>query len=313
MQDNVKKHITKFVKTTVAQAGFSFCGIAKAEKLEEEAPLLEKWLHRQQHGKMLYMENYFDKRLDPTLLVPGAKSVITLMYNYYAGTPLSSPYKIAQYAYGEDYHDVIKNKLAQVITSLQQEIGNFEARIFVDSAPVLEKAWAKKSGVGWQGKNTNIINPKAGSFFFLAEIICDLELNYDGPIKDYCGTCNACTEACPTGALDSPYQIDASKCISYLTIELKDTNIPEQFASKMDNWIFGCDICQTVCPWNRFSTKHQEPKFDASAQLQEMEQQDWEEITAEVFNLLFKKSAVKRTKFTGLQRNIKFIEPYSET
>jgi len=307
MQDNAKSHITNFVKTSAADAGFSFCGIAKAEKLENEARLLETWLQQNRHGNMQYMENYFDKRIDPTLLVPGAKSVISLMYNYYTTANQQSDYKLASYAFGEDYHHVIKAKLSSLIDTLQTTIGQFEARIFVDSAPVLEKAWAKRSGVGWQGKNTNIINPKSGSFFFLAEIICDVEFDYDGPIKDYCGTCTACVDACPTEALNTPYQIDASKCISYLTIELKDALIPETFAGKMDNWIFGCDICQTVCPWNRFSKQHEEQRFNPKQALLGMTNNDWREITEDVFKELFGKSAVKRTKYLGLERNIKFV------
>ncbi|MBK9455480.1 MAG: tRNA epoxyqueuosine(34) reductase QueG [Bacteroidetes bacterium] len=304
MQDNVKSHITQFIKTAAANAGFSFCGIAKAEQLPDEARKLERWLNQGKHGKMGYMENYFDKRIDPTQLMPGAKSVISLLYNYFPEQTLSSSLKIAKYAYGEDYHDVIKEKLRLLVTALQQEVGDFEARIFVDSAPVLEKAWAQKSGLGWQGKNTNLINPKLGSFYFLAEIICDLPLHYDHPIKDYCGTCTACVDACPTDALVEPYQIDASKCISYLTIELKDALIPEQFHGKMENWIFGCDICQDVCPWNRFAKQHQEPKFLPTDDLKNVAANDWKEVTAEIFNQVFKHSAIKRTKWSGWERNI---------
>mgnify|MGYP003520623987 FL=1 len=304
MQDNVKSHITQFIKTAVANAGFSFCGIAKVEQLPDEVRKLERWLNQGKHGKMGYMENYFDKRIDPTQLMPGAKSVISLLYNYFPEQTLSSSLKIAKYAYGEDYHDVIKEKLRLLVTALQQEVGDFEARIFVDSAPVLEKAWAQKSGLGWQGKNTNLINPKLGSFYFLAEIICDLPLHYDHPIKDYCGTCTACVDACPTDALVEPYQIDASKCISYLTIELKDALIPEQFHGKMENWIFGCDICQDVCPWNRFAKQHQEPKFLPTNDLKNVAANDWKEVTAEIFNQVFKHSAIKRTKWSGWERNI---------
>lgn len=304
MQDNVKSHITQFIKTATANAGFSFCGIAKAEQLPDEARKLERWLNQGKHGKMGYMENYFDKRIDPTQLMPGAKSVISLLYNYFPEQTLTSTLKIAKYAYGEDYHDVIKEKLRLLVTDLQQEIGNFEARIFVDSAPVLEKAWAQKSGLGWQGKNTNLINPKLGSFYFLAEIICDLPLQYDHPIKDYCGSCTACVDACPTDALVEPYQIDASKCISYLTIELKDALIPEQFHGKMENWIFGCDICQDVCPWNRFAKQHQEPKFLPTDDLKNAAANEWKEVTAEIFNQVFKHSAIKRTKWSGWERNI---------
>ncbi len=308
MQDNVKSHITQFIKTAAANVGFSFCGIAKAEQLPDEARKLERWLNQGKHGKMGYMENYFDKRIDPTQLMPGAKSVISLLYNYFPEQTLSSSLKIAKYAYGEDYHDVIKEKLRLLIAKLQQEVGDFEARIFVDSAPVLEKAWAQKSGLGWQGKNTNLINPKLGSFYFLAEIICDLPLHYDHPIKDYCGTCTACVDACPTDALVEPYQIDASKCISYLTIELKDALIPEQFHGKMENWIFGCDICQDVCPWNRFAKQHQEPKFLPTDDLKNVAANDWKEVTAEIFNQVFKHSAIKRTKWSGWERNITTVK-----
>lgn len=301
---------TDFVKKSAATAGFSFCGISRAEKLEDEARLLEIWLKQNRHGKMQYMENHFDKRIDPTVLMPGAKSVISLMYNYFTEEKQNpdAEFKISKYAFGEDYHDVIKIKLRELILELQNSIGDFHARIFVDSAPVLEKAWAKKSGLGWQGKNTNVINPKAGSFYFLAEIICDLEFEYDGPIKDYCGSCTACIDACPTDALHDPYFIDASKCISYLTIELKDALIPETFKNKMDNWIFGCDICQDVCPWNRFSKQHAETKFNPSDELVNLNKTGWLELTEEIFKELFNNSAVKRTKFDGLKRNINFVE-----
>lgn len=307
MQTN--SQLTAFIKLKFAEAGFSFCGISKAGELTNEAKQLEQWLQQGKHGKMQYMENYFDKRINPCKLMPGAKSVISLMYNYF--TPqkqddVCAP-KISKYAFGEDYHDVIKMKLRQTLSELQQEAGDFQARVFVDSAPVLEKAWAKRSGLGWQGKNTNLIHPKAGSFFFLAEIICDLELEYDGPIKDYCGTCTACIDACPTDALHTAYSLDATKCISYLTIELRDEILPGEFKNKMDNWMFGCDVCQDVCPWNRFSKQHSEPKFSAASELLEMKQEEWLEITKEVFNQMFKHSAVKRAKFAVLQRNISFL------
>ncbi|MBC8046809.1 MAG: tRNA epoxyqueuosine(34) reductase QueG [Fimbriimonadaceae bacterium] len=305
----LQHQVTTFIKQKAAVSGFSFCGISKAGQLDDEARHLELWLKQNRNGKMQYMENHFDNRIDPSKLVPGAKSVISLMYNYFTTTKQkdSSAAKISQYAYGEDYHDVIKNKLHAFIAELRNEIGDFHCRIFVDSAPVLEKAWAKKSGIGWQGKNTNIINPKAGSFFFLAEIICDLELEYDGPIKDYCGSCTACIDACPTDALHDPYFIDATKCISYLTIELKDEILPAEFKNKMDNWMFGCDVCQDVCPWNKFSKQHDEPKFNPSNDLINMNKNDWKEITEEIFNSLFKNSAIKRTKYRGLKRNIRFI------
>lgn len=296
---------TALVKATARQLGFDYCGIAKAEFLAEEAPRLEKWLKEQRHGKMGYMENHFDKRLDPTKLVPGAKSVVSLLYNYYPEKDLAreGEFKIAKYAYGKDYHFVIKDKLKTFMTLLQEQIGDIEGRIFVDSAPVMERQWAEKSGLGWIGKHTLLINKEQGSYFFLAELILDLELEPDGPIKDYCGTCTRCVDACPTDAI-TPYQLDASKCISYLTIELKD-EIPEAFNGKMENWIFGCDICQDVCPWNRFSKPHNEPAFSPHEQLGKMSQENWQELTREIFQEIFRKSAVKRTKMEGLVRNIK--------
>lgn len=298
---------TSKVKQIARELGFMYCGISKAGFLEEEAPRLVNWLKNDNHGKMKYMENHFDKRLDPTKLVPGANAVISLLYNY--STKNIQPedsYKIAKYAYGQDYHFVIKEKLREFVSKIQEEIGDVEGRVFVDSAPVLEKAWAAKSGVGWIGKNTNLINPKEGSFFFIAEVIIDLQLNADGPMKDYCGTCTKCIDACPTDAL-TPYLIDASKCISYLTIELRDEHLPEEFAGKMEDWAFGCDICQDVCPWNRFSKTHQEPRFSPHDKLQEFTKKDWEELTKEVFNDVFRKSAVKRTKYDGFKRNIEFL------
>lgn len=306
MNRQERSHI---IKSESAKIGFHFCGISKAEKLDNEARQLEEWLHKGLHGKMQYMENHFDKRIDPAQLVPGALSVISLMYNYYPDKKQTDDagFKIAKYAYGEDYHFVIKDKLKTLLHILQEKIGQFQARIFVDSAPVLEKVWAKKSGLGWQGKNTNLIHPKAGSFFFLAEIICDLELEPDGPMKDYCGSCTACLDACPTDALYQPYQIDASRCISYLTIELKENIIPDKFQDKMENWMFGCDICQDVCPWNRFSKPHSESRFIPAEELFTMQQDDWENISEKTFAHLFGKSAVQRTKYSGLKRNIHFI------
>lgn len=303
---NPDKH-TFTVKKIAADLGFSFCGIAKAEYLEEEAPRLEEWLSRSYQGKMGYLENHFDKRLDPTKLVPGAKSVVSLIYNYYPEINHSAggPYKIAKYAYGKDYHFVIKDKLKAFMSRLQEEVGAVEGRIFVDSAPVHERAWAAKSGLGWVGKNSLLLNRQMGSFFFLAELIIDLELTPDGPTKDYCGTCTACQDACPTDAIPEPYVVDGSRCISYLTIELKD-EIPPEFQGKMNDWAFGCDICQDVCPWNRFAKPHQEPDFEPQG-WQGFSKTDWEEMTEEVFRKVFKKSPVKRTKFAGLQRNIDFI------
>ncbi|MEX2232257.1 MAG: tRNA epoxyqueuosine(34) reductase QueG [Cyclobacteriaceae bacterium] len=300
---------TQFIKATANKLGFSFCGISKAEFLSEEAPRLEAWLKKSYQGKMGYLENYFDKRLDPALLVPGAKSVVSLLYNYYPENDLSteSEYKVAKYAYGEDYHFVIKEKLRSFIDEIQQTIGEVRGRAFVDSAPVMERAWAKKSGVGWIGKNSLLLNREAGSFFFLAELIIDLPLEYDGPVKDYCGTCTACMDACPTDAIEDPYVVDGSKCISYFTIELKE-EIPAEVKGKFENWIFGCDICQDVCPWNRFAKPHHEPRFNPSPEFQNMAPNDWRDLTEDVFQKVFKNSPLNRTKFEGLKRNIKFLE-----
>ena len=297
---------TDLIKSKSIKLGFDFCGISKADFLEEEARNLESWLQKNYNGKMAYMANYFDKRLDPRLLVDGAKSVVTFILNYFPEKELTeNEYKISKYAYGIDYHFVIKDKLQQLLSELQTEIGDINARIFVDSAPVMDKVWAKKSGLGWVGKHSNVINRKIGSFFFIAEIICDLELNYDGPIKDYCGTCTACIDACPTDAITDPYVVDGSKCISYLTIELKD-NIPSEFKGKMENWVFGCDICQDVCPWNSFASPHKTNEFLPKDDLKELK--NWEEITQEVFSKTFKNSAIKRTKYEGLTRNISFVK-----
>ena len=286
--------------------GFLSCGISKAEFLEEEAPRFEKWLNEQKHGQMAYMENHYDKRLDPRLLVPGAKSVVSLLLNYYTDEhQVEGAPKISKYAYGTDYHFVIKEKLKQLFQILQEEIGEINGRVFVDSAPVMDKAWAGRSGLGWMGKNTNLINKKVGSFFFIAEMILDLKLDYDTPVTDHCGTCTACIDACPTEAL-TPYNIDASRCISYLTIELKD-QIPSEFQNKMDDWSFGCDICQDVCPWNRFSKPHSEPLFEPRSELLEFTKKDWEELTEATFDIIFKNSAVKRTRYRGLKRNLAFL------
>lgn len=306
---NIQAH-TQFIKSLSTELGFSYCGISKAEFLSEEAPRLEAWLKKNYQGKMGYLENHFDKRLDPTLLVPGAKSVISLLYNYYPQKDLAKEnpdsFKIAKYAYGEDYHTVVKDKLKIFLERIQEKVGRIEGRAFVDSAPVHERAWAKKSGLGWVGKNSLLLNRSMGSFFFLAELIIDLELVYDGPIKDYCGSCTACMDACPTEAIPQPYVVDGSKCISYFTIELKE-EIPTSVKGKFENWIFGCDICQDVCPWNSFSKSHSEPRFMPGNRLEEMTQNDWNEITEEVFKTIFKKSPIKRTRFEGLKRNIAFI------
>lgn len=297
------------IKAQAKKLGFDFCGIAKAEFLEEEAPKLENWLNQHYHGELAYMANHFDKRLDPTKLVEGAKTVVSLLYNYYPSERLPErpeDYKLAKYAYGQDYHFVIKDKLKLLLAYLQEEIGDFGGRAFVDSAPVMERQWAQKSGLGWLGKNSLLLNREMGSFFFLAELIIDLEVMPDTPmVKDYCGTCTKCIDACPTDAIVAPGVVNGSQCISYLTIELKD-QIPQDFKGKMDNWVFGCDICQDVCPWNRFSSAHKEPLFKPHPYLKQMTKKDWEEITAETFNKVFKKSALKRTKYNGLLRNIKF-------
>jgi epoxyqueuosine reductase len=300
---------TQFIKRKAQELGFFFCGISKAEFLEEEAPRLEDWLKRSLNGKMSYMENHFDKRLDPRILVDGAKSVVSLLLNYFPeDTQNPNAPKISKYAYGEDYHFVIKDKLKSLMQCIQDEIGEVDGRVFVDSAPVLDKAWAKKSGLGWVGKNSNLIHPKHGSFFFIAELIIDLELDSDGPIKDYCGTCTKCIDDCPTDAIIQPYVVDGSKCISYLTIELKDQILPQEFKGKMDDWMFGCDVCQDVCPWNRFSKPTQESRFRPSAELMQMNKSDWMDLTQEVFSSLFKNSAVQRTKFEGLKRNFNFLD-----
>lgn len=305
---SVEKH-TKIVKEIAYELGFNFCGISKARFLEEEAKGLEDYLNEGRHGEMKWIENYFDKRLDPTLLVDGAKSVISLLINYYPSQQQNpNSYKLSKYAYGEDYHDVIKKKLRIFIEEIRSRIGAVEGRAFTDSAPVMEKAWATKSGLGWRGKNNLLIRPQHGSFFFIAELILDLELTPDGAIKDFCGTCTKCIDACPTGALDTPYQINASKCISYATIELRDALLPGEFKDKMEEWMFGCDICQDVCPWNRFSTPHSVVEFEPRAGLMDMEYEDWHELTQEVFSKYFSKSAVKRTKYLGLQRNIAFLK-----
>ena len=297
---------SKLIKNTAKDLGFLSCGISKAEFLEEEAPRFEKWLNEQKHGQMAYMENHYDKRLDPRLLVPGAKSVVSLLLNYYTDEhQLEGAPKISKYAYGTDYHFVIKEKLKQLFQILQEEIGEINGRVFVDSAPVMDKAWAERSGLGWMGKNTNLINKKVGSFFFIAEMILDLKLDYDAPVTDHCGTCTACIDSCPTEAL-TPYNIDASRCISYLTIELKD-QIPSEFQNKMDDWSFGCDICQDVCPWNRFSKPHNEPLFEPRTELLEFTKKDWEELTEATFDTIFKNSAVKRTRYQGLKRNLTFL------
>lgn len=306
---NLSTKYTALIKSEAQRLGFDYCGISKAEFLEEQAPRLESWLNKNMHGQMSYMQNYFDTRLDPRILVPGAKSVISMLLNYYPSEKQideSAP-KISKYAFGNDYHLVIKEKLNDLLGFIKTNIGDIDGRAFVDSAPVMDKAWAEKSGLGWIGKNSNLINKNSGSFFFIAELITDLELEYDGPIKDYCGTCTKCIDACPTEAIVSPYVVNGSKCISYYTIELKE-NIPNDVKGKFDNWMFGCDICQDVCPWNSFSKPHTESYFNPKDGLLEMSNSDWQEITEETFKYVFKDSAVKRTKFRGLKRNIEFLK-----
>ena len=305
---NLKEEYTQMIKTEALRLGFLSCGISKAAFLEEEAPKLENWLKNDFHGEMKYMENHFDKRLDPRLLVEEAKSVISLSYNYYPEQlQREDSYKIAKYAYGQDYHHVIKAKLKELSVFIQEQIGDVQGRAFVDSAPVMERAWAKKSGLGWEGKHSLILQKKQGSFFFLSELVIDLELDYDTPMTDHCGTCTKCIDACPTEAILPNNTVDGSKCISYFTIELKE-NIPNEFKGQFDDWMFGCDICQDVCPWNRFSKPHNEPLFTPKSELLNMTKKDWEDITQDVFGKVFQKSAVKRTKFAGLQRNISFLK-----
>lgn len=305
---NLKQQHTDFIKTEAKRLGFLSCGVSKAQFLEEEAPRLENWLNKKMHGQMHYMENHFDKRLDPTKLVEGSKSVISLLLNYFPEkTQDHETYKLSKYAYGTDYHFVIKDKLKSLLHAIQGEIGEVEGRAFVDSAPVLDKAWAAKSGLGWIGKHSNLLTQQVGSFYFIAELIIDLELEYDSITTDHCGTCTKCIDACPTKAITEPYVVDGSKCISYFTIELKE-NIPTEFKGQFEDWMFGCDICQDVCPWNRFSKSHNEPLFNPHPELLDMTKKDWEEITEETFKKVFKKSAVKRAKFSGLKRNINFLK-----
>jgi len=303
-----KSEYTSFIKSEAQRLGFMSCGISKAGFLEEEAPRLEKWLKENRHGQMQYMENHFDKRLDPTLLVDDAKSVISLLLNYYPGeTQTDESYKISKYAYGQDYHFVIKEKLKELLFSIQQNIGEVGGRAFVDSAPMLDKAWAAKSGLGWIGKNANLVTKQVGSFFFIAELVIDLELEYDTVTTDHCGSCTACIDACPTQAILEPFVVDGSKCISYFTIELKE-NIPEEMKGSFGDWAFGCDVCQDVCPWNRFSKAHSEPLFNPNPELLSMTKKDWEEITEDTFRAVFKNSALKRTKYSGFIRNINFLK-----
>jgi len=305
--DNRQKH-TDLIKAEAKRLGFLSCGISKAGFLEEEAPRLEKYLKEKRNGEMAYLENHFDKRLDPTILVPGSKSVISLLLNYYpASFQNEDTYKISKYAYGTDYHFVIKDKLRELMDFISNEIGEVDGRAFVDSAPVLDKAWAAKSGLGWIGKHSLLLTKQLGSFYFISELILDLDLEYDTPVTDHCGSCTACIDACPTNAIVADKVVDGSKCISYFTIELRN-EIPVSEQGKFADWAFGCDICQDVCPWNRFSKAHNEPLFDPHPDMPSMKKKDWEEITEEVFQKIFRKSAVKRTKFSGLTRNIQFLK-----
>jgi epoxyqueuosine reductase len=303
-----KAQYTSFIKTEAQRLGFMSCGISKSSFLEQEAPRLEVWLNNNHNGKMQYMENHFDKRLDTTKLVEGSKSVVSLLLNYFPSEVQNADaYQISKYAYGNDYHTVIKDKLKELLFAIQENIGAVSGRAFVDSAPVLDKAWAAKSGLGWIGKNSNLITQKVGSFYFIAELIIDLELDYDNPTTDHCGSCTACIDACPTQAIVAPYVVDGSKCISYFTIELKE-NIPQEMQGKLDNWMFGCDVCQDVCPWNRFSKPHAEPLFNPNPMLLEMSKQDWNEITEDVFKKTFKNSPLKRAKYDGITKNIRFLQ-----
>lgn len=301
---------TILVKQLAQTFGFDYCGIARAQKLDDDARKLEAWLKGGHHGSMQYMENYFDLRVDPSQLVPGAKSVITLLKNYYPQQPLANPdFKVSKYAYGTDYHEVIKGQLKAMMAEMQDKVGQFSGRGFVDSAPVLERSWATRSGLGWIGKNGNLITKQSGSFFFIATLITDLELDYDDPFaKDFCGSCNRCMEACPTGAILPDKTINGSQCISYFTIELKAELIPDEMKGKFQNWMFGCDVCQDVCPWNRFSQPNGEPQFSPLPELLNLQTQDWEALTEETFKKLFKKSPLSRAKLKGIQRNIKFLQ-----
>jgi epoxyqueuosine reductase len=306
----IQQH-TNFIKQTATQLGFNYCGISRAQLLTEDAKRLENWLTKGFHGEMHYMERHFDLRIDPTRLVPGAKSVITLLLNYYPvqNQQPDSP-KIAKYAYGKDYHEVIRGKLNELIKLIKINVGDINGRGFVDSAPVLERSWAQRSGLGWIGKNGNLINKQSGSFFFIATLITDLELQYDDMVaKDYCGTCTKCIDACPTDAILNDKIIDGSKCISYFTIELKDQLLPDSMKGRFNNWMFGCDVCQDVCPWNRFSAPAKEPGFAPLTEILNFSLKDWDELTEESFKKIFRDSPLKRSKYSGIKRNLKFISP----
>jgi epoxyqueuosine reductase len=301
---------TAYIKKIAGSLGFDHCGIARAQRLDDDAIRLEKWLTKGLHGDMQYMENYFDLRIDPSKLVPGAKSVITLLKNYFPSKEQSqSAPKISKYAYGKDYHDVIRKQLTELIDLVKEKLGDFHGRGFVDSAPVLERTWAQKSGLGWIGKNGNLINKQSGSFYFIATLIVDIELTYDDPFaKDYCGTCTRCIDACPTDAILPDKVVDGSKCISYFTIELKDMIIPGEMKGRFDNWMFGCDTCQDICPWNRFSLPHHEVQFNPLPELLNLSTKEWELMTEDSFRKIFKDSPLRRTKFKGIQRNLQFLK-----
>jgi len=300
---------TRYIKALARELGFDYCGISEAVQLDDDARRLEQWLKKGMHGSMHYMENHFDKRIDPRKLVDGAKSVITLLYNYFPSEKQRSDApKVSKYAYGEDYHEVIRAKLKTMLDRMQEHIGAVQGRGFVDSAPVLERSWARRSGLGWMGKNGNIINKQSGSFFFIATLITDIELEYDGPVGDYCGTCTRCLDACPTGAIVSPGVVDGSRCISYFTIELKDQLIPEKMQGSFDNWMFGCDTCQDVCPWNRFSKPNSEVAFTPIPAILNFSTSDWEEMTEEAFKTIFRHSPLKRSKYAGIRRNLQFLK-----
>ncbi len=304
-----KQRYTQLIKEEAYRLGFQHCGISEAKKLDEEARELEEWLNQGHHGQMKWMENHFEKRIDPRKLVPGAKSVISVLLNYYTEAEQKDPEapKIAKYAYGQDYHPVVKKKLKALLRFIRDNIGHVEGRAFVDSAPVMDSTWAKRSGLGWKGKNTLLLNRQEGSFFFVGELIVDLPLEYDAPMKDYCGTCTRCIDACPTDAIYEPYKIDGSKCISYYTIELKD-ELPDEMAGKFENWAFGCDICQQVCPWNKFAEEHEEPALDPIQEILDMTKEDWEEITKETFDKVFRHSPLRRAKYEGIKRNMHFLK-----
>ena len=305
----MKEKHTILIKQVAKELGFNFCGIAQAQRLDDDARRLESWLNKGMHGSMHYMERYFDMRIDPRQLVPGANSVITLLLNYFpTEKQRNDELKISKYAYGKDYHEVIREKLNKYIEHIKSAIGNFHGRGFVDSAPVLERTWAQRSGLGWVGKNGNLINRQMGSFFFIATLITDLELEADEPfVKDYCGTCSRCIDACPTDAILPGKVVDGSKCISYFTIELKDMLIPNEMKGKFENWMFGCDICQDVCPWNRFSKPTNEIEFMPLPGILDLSTKEWEMMTEEKFKTLFKQSPLSRSKLRGIQRNLKFI------